>query len=102
MDVNEEVKLFRTALYAGEIMVKSGSETYRAEDTIKRMLASKGFLNISTFVSPTVIILGDNIKDGYCYIKNIPKRSSNLARIENVNEVSRSFVEGKLSTDEAM
>ena len=47
MDVNEEVKLFRTALYAGEIMVKSGSETYRAEDTIKRMLASKGFLNSS-------------------------------------------------------
>lgn len=102
MDVNEEVKIFRTALYAGEIMVKSGSETYRAEDTIKRMLASKGFLNISTFVSPTVIILGDNLKDGNCYIKNIPKRGSNLARIENVNEVSRSYVQGKISTDEAM
>lgn len=102
MTQNEEVKIFRTALLAGEILVKSGSETYRAEDTIKRMLTSRGFTNISTFVSPTVIIIGDNLKDGDCYIKNIPKRNSNLGRIEDVNEISRAYVNGLYSTEEAM
>lgn len=102
MEHNEEAKIFKTSLYAGEILVKSGSETYRAEETIKRMLHSKGFTNISTFVSPSVIIIGDNDADGNCYMRNIDKRGSNLARIEYVNEISRGYVQNKITTDEAM
>ncbi len=94
-------KIFKMVLYAAETMVKSGSETYRAEDTIKRMLASRGIFNISTFVSPTVIIIGDNTQNGVCFIQNIDKRSSNLSRIELVNNLSRSFVNHELNTTEA-
>lgn len=97
----ENSQIFKMVLYVAETMVKSGSETYRAEDTVKRMLASRGFVNISTFVSPTVIIIGDNTKDGVCYIQNIDKRSSNLARIELVNNLSRSYVNHEINTVEA-
>lgn len=95
MDNNTKF-LFRTVLKAGYIIVKNGGETYRAEDTMKRMLASKGFKNISAFVSPTVIILGNNDSDDGNIMLNIKKRSSNLGRIELVNEVSRKFVTGDI------
>ncbi|MDY3946750.1 MAG: threonine/serine exporter family protein [Ezakiella sp.] len=101
MITNSEAFVYKTVLYAGEIMVRSGSETYRAEDTMKRMLSSVGIENVSTFVSPTVIILGDNTKDGSCFIQNIDKRSTNLAKIENVNNLSRDFVAKKINVEEA-
>lgn len=101
MIIKQDAHIFKMVLYAAEIMIRAGSEIYRAEDTIKRMLASRGFVNISTFVSPTVIIIGDNTQNGLCYIQNIDKRSSNLARIELVNNLSRSFVNHELNTNEA-
>lgn len=98
---SKNTKIYKMALYAAESMIRSGSETYRAEDTIKRMLASRDIHNISTFVSPTVIIIGDNTKDGMCFIQNIDKRSSNLSRIELINNLSRSYVNHEIDTDEA-
>lgn len=101
MENARDASLYRMALFAGEIMVRCGSETYRAEDTIRRILQSRGTGEISVFVSPTVIILGDDTKDGFCFVKNIEKRSSHLGRIELVNQLSRQFVLGDMTVEEA-
>ncbi|MDO5717146.1 MAG: threonine/serine exporter family protein [Tissierellia bacterium] len=99
--MDNENALYKVALYAGEIMVRSGSETYRAEDTIRRMLNSRGKPNVATFVSPTVIIIGDRDTDGVCYVQNISERSSNLEKIELVNTLSRRFVDENITVEEA-
>lgn len=37
----QKKQILRLALYAGEIMLKNGAETYRVEDTITRICKSK-------------------------------------------------------------
>ena len=47
------------AVKMGKILLKSGAETYRVEDTISRCCLAHGY-EVDPFVTPTVIILGQN------------------------------------------
>ena len=46
------------AVKMGKILLKSGAETYRVEDTISRCCLAHGY-EVDPFVTPTVIILGN-------------------------------------------
>jgi len=43
MKQNEKLMVIDACLLAGKIMMQSGAETYRAEDTMIRMAAACGF-----------------------------------------------------------
>ena len=47
--------LLKFAIQAGEIMLRSGAETYRVEDTIERILSAHNLEVIEAFVTPTGI-----------------------------------------------
>lgn len=99
---HEDILTF--AVHVGEIMLKSGAETYRVEDTIIRILASHNFKKVDTFVTPTGItttIRGDSFPlcTTVCRVKN---RSTRLDKIENINQLSRDYVMGNLTLDEAI
>lgn len=97
----DKKKVLALALFAGEVMLINGAETYRVEDTIRRICNSKGLHHISSFVTPTVIIIGDDRHDGYTFIKRIDKRTTNFEKISLVNSLSRDFVEGKITVEES-
>ena len=84
--------VLRLALFLGELMLASGAETYRVEDSVLRICRSRGFYHISVFTSPTVIIISDERFDGLCFMKTIKSRSINLNRISLLNNFSREFV----------
>lgn len=90
----EEYKkdVLRLALFFGELMLSSGAETYRVEDSALRICKSRGFNHISVFVSPTAIIISDERFDGYSFMKTIKSRSINLNKICLLNNFSRKFV----------
>lgn len=94
--------VFKIALTAAELLVKNGAEMHRAEETIIRICASHGVQNPGVFVSPTVILIGDDTHDGSTYIKNIKSRGSNIAKISMVNDFSRKFTAGHIAVSEAM
>lgn len=94
-------KILALALFAGEIMLTNGAETHRVEDTIKRICISKGLHYVSSFVTPTIIMIGDDRFDGYTYIKRIANRTINFDKISLANNVSREFVENIVDIDEA-
>ncbi|UTC78932.1 threonine/serine exporter family protein [Treponema sp. OMZ 799] len=96
------VSIFRIALAAGELLIKNGAEMNRTEETILRICASRGFTDIAVFISPTVIMIGDDKKEGTTYIKNIKSRGSNIKKISLVNEFSRNFTQGKVSENDAL
>ena len=50
------------ALGMGKALLKNGAETSRVEDTISRFCHTHGYHDIHVFVTPTVIILGDEEK----------------------------------------
>lgn len=106
MMVNQK-KLLAMAVYAGEIMLKNGAETYRVEDTIYRLCKSRDSLQVEVFVTPTGIFSsldkeGEDIDDLITYIKRIKSRSINLNRVSEVNDFSRRFVDSQMTIEEGM
>ena len=104
--VNQK-KLLVMALFAGEIMLKNGAETYRVEDTIIRICKSRNFPYVEAYVTPTGIFIsvdqdGEDINEMITYVKRIQARSINLNKVAEVNSFSRQFVEGNMSLDEGM
>lgn len=76
------------ALALGKALLKNGAETSRVEDTIARFCHTHGYHDINVFVTPTVIILGDETSDGSTIICRIRSRSTNLSVISEVNDFS--------------
>lgn len=52
------------AMDMGRILLKSGAETSRVEDTMMRFCRSHGYYDLNVFCTPTVIILGDESAHG--------------------------------------
>jgi len=104
LEVNKKEVLL-LALYAGEIMLKNGAETYRVEDTITRLCISKGFYYTDVYVTPTGIFMSidDRKKDEVLsYIKRIKSRGIDLNKVAEVNSFSRDFVNGHIGLNEGM
>ena len=102
LNKQERKRVLAVALFAGELMLRSGAETYRVEDTIRRICSSRGLHYVSVFVTPTVIMIGDDRHDGYSFLKRISNRTTNFERVAMVNSLSRDFVEGKIQMEEML
>lgn len=92
------------AILAGEIMLESGAETYRVEDTIIRLCKAINIVNyVDVFVIPTGIFLtvgyDNNINT---ILKRTKPKSVDLNKISLVNQFSRRFVATDMSVDEAI
>lgn len=102
-------KMLVLALFAGEIMLKNGGETYRVEDTIIRLCKSRGFKYVETIVTPTGIYLSvdhsdEKDKEGpmHSFVKRIKNRQINLEKVAKVNDFSRRFVQEELTLEQGM
>jgi Uncharacterized conserved protein len=95
--------LLDTAVLAGEIMLKSGAETYRVEDTISRILKTSCLKKTEAFVMPTGLFatLDDKTIDSLTVIKRIEERETNLNNIYQVNTISRRYCNGEISLEVA-
>lgn len=95
-------RLMDTAVLAGEIMLRSGAETYRVEDTMEHILKNAGADHIETLALVTGLmatVYGEDLKP-ITIIKRVPDRSTNLSKIVQVNDISRRFCSGELTLDE--
>ena len=87
-------------LLAGKIMLQSGAETYRVEDTMTRMAASLGFPGAHSYVTPTVIMFTTNrIEPAKLF--RIAERTTDLEKVSEVNDVSRRLSERQITASEA-
>ena len=87
-------------LLAGQIMMESGAETYRVEDTMLRMARSQNFEDAQSYVTPTGIILSLG-KRQVTKIKSISHRITDLHKIAKVNNVSRKLAIQMITLEEA-
>ena len=88
-------------LLAGEIMLKSGAETYRVEDTMDRMARALEIEQPQSFATPTAIIFSAHgeTKTETRLIRII-NRTTDLEKIARVNHLSRSLTEKKITAEE--
>ncbi|MED1490232.1 threonine/serine exporter family protein [Bacillus smithii] len=94
------LEIIEVCLLAGKIMLRSGAETYRVEDTMSRIAASCGIQNTHCFVAPTAIIFSMDGMEPTKLVR-ISERSTDLHKIALVNNVSRNISAGKLTIREA-
>ncbi|RFU62438.1 threonine/serine exporter family protein [Peribacillus glennii] len=93
--------VIEVCMLAGKIMMESGAETYRVEDTMSRIASSFGIHNSHSFVTPTGIIFsidGDDPSKLY----RISKRSTDLKKVTEVNSISRKISSGDLTVKDAL
>lgn len=99
--LNKEQTL-KIVLVVGEIMLKSGAETYRVEDTIIRMCRVQGHTDIQPFVTPTLILIGENSKAGISCLVRINGRSTNLEKVAEINDISYAYSKWSLNFQDTL
>ncbi|WP_405111688.1 threonine/serine exporter family protein [Paenibacillus sp. FSL K6-1217] len=88
-------------LLAGKIMLQSGAETYRVEDTMGRMAAVLGFPGAHSYVTPTVIMFTTSRTEPVKLFR-IAERTTDLQKVSEVNDISRRLSERQLTAAEAL
>ncbi|MCI6093069.1 threonine/serine exporter family protein [bacterium] len=96
--------LIKTAMSAGELMLCSGAETYRVEDTMHHILKTADNLEMSevlvvmTGITASVKVKGEKV---VTLVKRVESRENNLSRVVSVNDISRRYCGGELSLQAA-
>ncbi len=91
-------------LRAGQMLLESGAETYRAEDAALYMFRQLGEGEINIFAVPTMMIIEIDAPDGTTTsgYKRIRKRSIHMGKIEQINHIVRQVAQGDCSADKAL
>ncbi|MCI1994417.1 MAG: threonine/serine exporter family protein [Clostridium luticellarii] len=99
MDINRIVNL---AAYAGKIMLESGAEIYRVEETIVRISKNYNIPTVDAFVTLNVIIVSASgeYDRNISIIKRVKQRTLNLEKISQVNNLSRHIKDEAYTLDE--
>ena len=87
--------ILEVACYAGCVMLQSGGEIYRVEETMSHIAGAYGVQTCDSYATPTTIMLTIHDEDGkpYTTMKRILERQVDLFKIELINGVSRRLEE---------
>lgn len=98
MNIN---KLLQVSTLAGKILLESGAETYRVEETIVIICSSFGADNAESFVTPTGIMVSVTYnKTVSTLVKRITSRGVDLNKIDKINSLSRKIQHTPMHIDE--
>ncbi len=100
--MNEKL-LMETVALAGKIMMASGAEVYRVEETMKYMLQRSSYPVAEALALGTglFVTLDDPKRETITVARRVPARSNNINRICAVNEISRQFCNQFITVEEA-
>lgn len=97
-----KIDVMEVCLLAGKIMLQSGAETYRVEDTMMRMASSFGAKESHSYVTPTGIMFSLECEQPTkTKLIRITDRTTDLHKITLVNSVSREISNKELTLEEA-
>jgi uncharacterized membrane protein YjjP (DUF1212 family) len=89
-------------LTAGEVLLTSGAEIHRVEETVERMGKAAGFARVEVFATPTGLFVSLYSPQGQVFtrVRRIRRVNNHLERIASVNALSRAYSSGTISTAE--
>ena len=86
-------------LLAGKVMLENGAETYRVEDTMRRIAEACGS-EAQSFVTPTGIVFSLE-GEGATRVARVNERRIDLQKVTRTNDISRNFCQGSITLQEA-
>ena len=88
--MDENTKIARAATTAGVILLESGAETYRVEDTMTRICKAYGADVVDAYATPTMLLISFSIHGDLVHnIKRTSIKSVDLQKIDRINALSR-------------
>lgn len=87
-------------MLAGTILLRSGSEIHRVEDTMIRIAHSQGILDCNVLAMPAAIFFSIE-NTNISRMKRVTSSAYNIEKVCDVNQVSRLLVAGEISLAEA-
>lgn len=103
MEKQDHREALDVAALAGDILLASGAEIFRVEETISRIAGAYGVESCDAFVLSSGIFLtaGSEQERGFARVRHIPLCAARLDRVAAVNQLSREIVAGDHSPAEA-
>ncbi|ANR69518.1 threonine/serine exporter family protein [Staphylococcus equorum] len=100
MDSSQDKITMSVVLLAGRILLSSGAEISRIEDTMKRIALCMGYANSQGYVIN--IFINFSLSENHdTRIIRINKNTTNLLKIYQVNSISRQLTSNNISIDQA-
>lgn len=103
MEKQDKREALNVAALAGDILLASGAEIFRVEETIARIARAYGVESCDAFVlsSGIFITAGSGREEDFARVRHIPLCAARLDRVAAVNQLSREIVAGKHTPDQA-
>lgn len=101
-------RILEIALLSGILVLESGGETYRAEETVNRICGAGGFPESEVIAQPTGVFLSlvrcdaGACRETLTAVERIKKRSIDLLKLERTNSAARKFVSGEADDIETL
>ena len=96
--MDEQTRRVELLCHAAQLVLESGGETYRVEETVHRMAKGLGIEDVNVVAFPTSIFV--EIQGRAC-VRRISHRGTNMRRLVLTNDVSRQTEHGQLSLSQA-
>ena len=93
-------RVIDVAILAGTLLIQSGSEIYRVEDTMIRIARSQGLHHVNVLAMPAAIFVSIE-QTNLSRMKRILSSSYNIEKVCEVNHISRQLVAQDISLEEA-
>ncbi len=103
MGERQEKAAMELAMEAGHVLLESGAEIFRVEETMDRICRHYGVQSGNAFVLSNGIFAttGSERERYYAKVQHIPVSGTHLDRVAAVNQLSREIEEGRYSLEEA-
>ena len=101
--MEESQKKLKLAVSIGEMLLQSGGEIYRVQETLGRILEAYGIEDYNVFVVSNGIFatIHEEREDRGSIVRYVPLGSVHLGKIAALNQLSREICEGKYTLEEA-
>ena len=98
MQKMQNIDELETVLYAGNLLLSSGAEIYRAEETMHRIADAMHIKDLDAYVTNRGIFASGNVpgKGIESRIMSVPDKELSIDKIEAVNELSREFCSNRM------
>lgn len=96
-------EVLRVLELAGLLLLQSGGETYRVEETVQRMGEGFGYSDTRAICMQTGVYISLGVDGDYqTLVRRVTRRSTNLWRVDEVNRISRCVVQGTLNPSQTL
>lgn len=98
--IYEEDRVLELAVEMGQILLQSGAEIFRVEDTMRRVCNHFHVDSCNFFVMTNGIMSssGSVGQQSFAKVRYLPVKGAQLDRVVAINQLSREIVEGKYDT----